>query len=40
MGGLVTDPNYQPNLDPAIWGNTTTGNLGGGDHTDMNVTLQ
>lgn len=30
-GGLITDPNYRPNLDPSIWGNTTTGGFGGGE---------
>lgn len=29
-GGLITDPNYRPNLDPSIWGNTTTGGFGQG----------
>lgn len=32
-GGLITDPNYEFNLDPSIWGNTDTNqdNFGGGE---------
>lgn len=39
-GGLITDPNYEFNLDPSIWGNTETGGLGeGGVIIDSGVTL-
>ena len=38
-GGLITDPNYRPNLDPSIWGNTTTGGFGGGEQDDVDLDL-
>lgn len=39
--GVVTDPDTGFGyLDPAIWGDVNTGHIGGGEHTDMNVTLQ
>ena len=40
-GNVVTEPNAGfSNLDPSIWGDVDTGKFGGGEHTDMNVTLQ